>query len=956
MGGMTEAVGESRVQDLCCCGRLGRRRATAWLRRSSFKTTNQESIALGFRLQRRRSSGAPRPAASGLGGLLPAAICLLLAACTGPGPSFEPTPYRFIGGDTVEFESLVGRSNEFAWRFDAPGTPALFELSGAGAGFETVDGRAILSAAGGPVSLTRQVELAAETVDIIELTLAPVSDLHDQLVVGTLEWAGAGEEFAEARRLTARHPLRGANQRFAFRVRNRAAWQGSIELLRLTVASNVPMRLELLSVIGYRRTLSDGALTAMVSGGCKVEIAGGVRNSLPGLPGADIVRRLEIAPQSRLSFSFGAMRWAPLPVRFRVSVEVEGRDPVGVFEAEILNGRQRPWRQAEVDLSGFAGQRVEIRLTTESFHPVDPARGFPAWGNPEVHGAEERSAPPSIVLISLDTLRADRLSIYGYERPTSPNLDAWAERSATVFGNAIAQAPWTLPSHVSLLTGLNAHRHGIGHEDSVARPGLLLLPEILRAAGYASLAITGGGWLHPRFGFTQGFDRFLPSPGLKSKTMAAEIETALAWTREYRDRPYFLFFHTYEVHAPYRPRAPYFDHFSDAGSSELNRLLAAPRPPIVTPPPGGGFVTTKKLAWPTLSELDVEEVVGALYDSGIAAADELLARLLNSLEREGFLDNGIVVITSDHGELLGEHGLAGHEYLYDENLKVPLLIAGPAGLGAGQEVAAQVRSVDVMPTVLELAGVEAPAGLDGQSLVGLMKGGRPERASEAWSYAPRSNHGLSLRLDNRLKYVFKNSVWGPVRHGESLFRITDDGREEPIAGKPGQMVAARSKAVAILEQQAPGLRMRLRNTGSRPFRGRLEGEMVTPYKIKSTDMTCDCVSWVRSGEVELEVPPETSYTLSFEGVRADRMDLALSLDDADGGSAFEQSLSLSEIDGTLNVLAVGSSWQISRSGKAGEGTGVALWWHGGRGESPGRNTGEPDPQLENQLRALGYLR
>lgn len=886
--------------------------------------------------------------------VLMAASCLLLPACSDETSGLEPTPYRFIAEDPADYESLVGRSEEFAWHFDEPRAPARLEVSATGGKLEAVDGRAILSLAGLPFSLTWDVEIAAKTVDIIEVVLAPLPGHQQPPVSGTLEWAGPGQEFASERSLTMQLSLRGTRRRSPFAVRRSALWQGPIERLRLTFEPQQPTSLELLGVSGHRRTLSGEALSTLISRGCKVEVRRDVRNALPGLPGADIERQLEIAPNSRLSFSIAAMDRAPLPVRFRVSVDVDGGDRVGVFEGEILKGRARPWNHVEVDLSRFAGKAARIRLTTESFHPVDPAQGFPVWGNPEVHRVERQRPPPNIVLVSLDTLRADRLSLYGYERPTSANLDAWAERSATVFQNAIAQAPWTLPSHVSLLTGENAHRHGIGHEGSVVRPSLLLLSEILRQAGYASLAITGGGWLRPGHGFSQGFGRFAYSVGLK-KSMAAEIETAIAWTREHRERPYFLFLHTYEVHGPYRPRQPYFSRFSNTGLRELERVLTPRRPLVETTRPEDGFAKTMKLAWAVPSDLDVEEVVGALYDSGVAAADELLGRLLDSLRQDRFFDNGILVVTSDHGEMLGEYGLAGHEYLYDENLRVPLLIAGPAGLGAGRRVAEQVRSIDVLPSILELAGLESPPGIDGRSLVELMKSGRTDRARAAWSYAPSSNHGLSLRLDNHLKYIFDNSVWAPVRHGESLFRIDGDGREEKVTGKPDLVAKARSRAVALLEREVPGLRMRFLNAGSQPLHGRLRGEMVTPYRIKSTDMHCDCISWRHPGEIEIEVPPETSFSLVFEGVTTDRVELALSYSSAESAVVFEKTLDLPASDEVLNIAADGASWQVTPSSEATPRTGVSLWWQGGHPELTSE-TGEHDPQLEDQLRALGYLR
>ncbi len=329
----------------------------------------------------------------------------------------------------------------------------------------------------------------------------------------------------------------------------------------------------------------------------------------------------------------------------------------------------------------------------------------------------DRARRPNLILISIDTLRADRLGCYGGPHPTSPAIDALA-RDGVRFSRAYAASAWTLPSHMTMMTGLSPSAHGVnpdrallaGRQEPSATfaiggsPRLLTLAERLRRLGYRTAAITEGGWVAARFGFDQGFDRYVAQEDddLDSGTQ----KLALAWLAkeatgendrafDASDRPFFLFLHTYQVHQPYRQPPPYDALFVPPGSRGYARAGVTLGMADLARFRDGSF--------PTLAS-DVE-AFRARYDGEIRHTDDFIARLIARLRSTGLDRDTIVLLTSDHGEELFDHGGFDHgDTLYDEVLHVPLILWGPGRLPAGREVEAPVGSIDVTPTLVALAG------------------------------------------------------------------------------------------------------------------------------------------------------------------------------------------------------------------------------------------------------------
>lgn len=323
-------------------------------------------------------------------------------------------------------------------------------------------------------------------------------------------------------------------------------------------------------------------------------------------------------------------------------------------------------------------------------------------------GLESRLDAPNLILISIDTLRADHLGCYGYDRPTSPALDRLCEDSV-VFSEAIAQAPSTLHSHASMLTSLIPHHHGAswGGRTKLAEE-CLTLAEVVQEAGMATGAFTGGGQMDRLFGLDQGFD-FYEQPG--ARHFYGTVKLAEEWLKQRPDRPFFLFLHTYETHHPYEPQARFLELFEESYDGELPDEITVE------------MLRRINRKERTLQDGDLEHIVNT-YDAEIRSVDEALEHLIAFLRENSLYDNTVIVFTSDHGEEFDEHGRVGwHSHsLYDELLKVPLIVKFPEQEHAGARVPAQVSSIDVAPTVLAALGLQTPEEFEGHDLTPLTSG------------------------------------------------------------------------------------------------------------------------------------------------------------------------------------------------------------------------------------------
>ncbi len=387
---------------------------------------------------------------------------------------------------------------------------------------------------------------------------------------------------------------------------------------------------------------------------------------------------------------------------------------------------------------------------------------------------------PSAILISVDTLRADHLGCYGHQRGSTPTMDALAARGA-VFLNAISTSSWTLPAHMSIFTSLLPAFHKLEKGGQLGSVRLdeseVTLAERLKASGYATAAFVAHPFLSAEWGFDRGFDLYRRySTGAEAQTDRAVLW--LQWhqfhvSRGLRNPEFFLFLHYIDPHEPYQAPVPYCQKYFPDYNGPLE-----PDSKLVT------MFRDKPFQTP-----DDHRYALALYDGEINYVDTQLARLFQTVGEFGQEDSTLVILTSDHGEEFKDHGSMGHkETLYDEQLKVPLIIVYPRAVVADQKIAAPVSLVDIMPTVLDLTGGKPEEKAQGVSLKRYLRMNGGESAGfsgERHVFAELGPLGSrweqrfyrkAVRTD-RQKLIFTYSEDGTVTK-KNLYRLDEDPLEQ----------------------------------------------------------------------------------------------------------------------------------------------------------------------------------
>jgi arylsulfatase A-like enzyme len=410
-------------------------------------------------------------------------------------------------------------------------------------------------------------------------------------------------------------------------------------------------------------------------------------------------------------------------------------------------------------------------------------------------------ARPNVVMIVMDTTRADRCSFEGYARATTPRLDEFA-KDAVVFTEAWSPAGWTGPAHASLFTGLRLEHHGFyaGNRMNLART-MPTLAELLAADGWATASFANNGWFDERYGLTRGFDRSethgdddaRPYPWARATHAAA---AAWAEARAKEGRPFFLFVNDMEPHLPYTPPA-----------EDEARFVAPGTPP-------GDVEAARRFDFPSTVSycLHKEEIadgrmelLSSLYDAEIAALDREIGALFDRLRVSGLLDNTIVVVAGDHGEMLGEQHQTAHGFSLHRAIRhVPLLIRAPGAFTGGRREGAVVRLEDVMPTVLELCQAQVPAGLDGASLLRDL----PGRISRALQGDDETTRGRIAELIEGADASALTAGMRAVFDGTYHYLEFGDGRRElyDVAADPAEKRNLASEKPAEVAAMAALLR------------------------------------------------------------------------------------------------------------------------------------------------------
>lgn len=453
----------------------------------------------------------------------------------------------------------------------------------------------------------------------------------------------------------------------------------------------------------------------------------------------------------------------PLPtpltgrVGFHTYLYLEGRPASQKIEfaLEVENrGRRRAVRVIRAPRTSYSlfqeldlrrGERIVLRFS---------GRGIVCFSRPLLY---ERAQDPrrraNVILVAVDTFRADMLGARAGGLPSlTPSLDRFAG-DALRLDNALAPTCWTLPSFMSLLTGLNEHRHGVSIQKPLAAGTPSLVESLAR--NFATFGFHGGMVMKGRWGFSRGFDlyrEFKQASPLYPSGGRSLFEKALEVLRAGRLPRLFLFLHTYQLHSPYTPPEEF-----------LLRL---------NPRPAERRLDAVSHSQPEKTYLAVEPAMRnslrELYQAEIAAFDSYFGEFVAALKREGLYDNSLIIVTSDHGEEFFEHGGWAHAHsLYQELLHVPLLIKFPHGRHGGRRLGQPVGLVDVLPTVLGFLGISCPAGrLDGTDLMPLIRGRRQdgERALAATMSRGRYYEHFPLRVavvQGRYKLIYNEPFTAP---------------------------------------------------------------------------------------------------------------------------------------------------------------------------------------------------
>ncbi len=489
----------------------------------------------------------------------------------------------------------------------------------------------------------------------------------------------------------------------------------------------------------------------------RIRLDGDTRRALAASLPAEFRYRIQVPERALLTFTVaiitapGAERGDPLPsdrVRFGIRAGRAGESSASelLFEREIHVARRGQWIEQEVDLRALSGKEIWLVFQT-SFPGAPEGEALPVvgiFGEPVLHDRARYRRGRGVLVVSIDTLRRDHVSLYGYPRRTTPGLEALASESV-VFDDAVSTSSWTLPAHASLLTSTYPSVHGAVNLNVGLSPAWPSVATLLQEAEFTTQALVTHVYLSTEYGFGEGFDRHVYLPETRAEGVT---NRAIRFLRAMGDREFFLFVHYYDPHWHYDPPAPYDETFDPSYDGDAS----------------GVWWDFKEHDRDSIDPRDLHHIE-ALYDGEILYTDRHVERLMRSMKELDIFDKMLIVVTSDHGEEFLEHGSWEHQKtLYEEQLRVPLIIKFPGGEGAGRRVKEQVSLLDVAPTIADVMELPVPASFRGVSLRGELVENR-----ELWSETEHTidgTHKLSLRRG--------------ASSGKAIFRVSGDDGEVDV--------------------------------------------------------------------------------------------------------------------------------------------------------------------------------
>ncbi len=493
--------------------------------------------------------------------------------------------------------------------------------------------------------------------------------------------------------------------------------------LRLGIENNVSKYYESLAEIYGKYDLRIGKNPFHIKK--KLKIGEYSINTLFAPPLSKFMFKLKVPKNSpKLDFGYGIFpalsEKRKGEVNFKIIVEDDKENSKVLFSRNIDSSEKndREIVHDRIDLTSYSKKKIKLFFVTEDIFSKDkkkevhPNNNYSFWYNPVIYSSPEEPKEMNVILISLDTLRADRLGCYGYYKDTSPSIDKFASE-AVLFLNTFSQAPWTLPSHMSMLTSLNLINHQVYEHTDKLNDDVPTLADVLRWNDYFTTAFTGGVLVSSEYGFAKGFDMYYED--FPNDTPENLCQIAKDWMNRNKEKKFFLFLHTYQPHDPYSNENAYGKTFIDEESKwqkiDLLKLLREVQ-------------SAKPLKYRPMPEDEKENII-ALYDGEIRYTDECLIKpLIDELKSLDLYERTMIIITSDHGEEFYEHEKWVHgEHLYNELIHVPLIIKFPYSKHKGKRIENNTSSIDIVPTILEELNIDySRLEFDGKSLIKMIKG------------------------------------------------------------------------------------------------------------------------------------------------------------------------------------------------------------------------------------------
>ena len=576
---------------------------------------------------------------------------------------------------------------------------------------------------------------------------------------------------------------------------------GAVKMILLRPASAAGVTFEIESI----RLISQREHRASIPSGVGWQGLGEIfRETIVSRSPERFVMDFDIPADARLDMHLGTVEESA--VTFRID-DVTGDGETPILERTITTPQR--WEWATVDLSRLAG-RKSLRFSLD----VEEERLIGFWGSAAIRGGAAAAspqpvaagpggsaAPRGVILIMIDTLRRDHLSVYGYERETAPNLARLAAGGALFLDN-ITQAVWTKVSTPSIMTSLYPQSHRVQRVPDRLPAAAVTMAEVYREAGYATAGFCSNAFTGRFTNLHQGFEEMHESGSLSgtngTKTARPVVDRAIGWLERRPNTPYFMFLHLYDPHSRFEPRAPYNTMWSEAPGKEAHE-------------------EQRKAALDAEAWIEYEK---GWYDGSIRGMDAEIGRLTERLRTLGLERNTLIGIVADHGEELHEHRKMGHGHAaYGELTNVPLILYRPGTIPAGVRVEETTRSIDLMPTLLDLSGLAIPENAQGQSLLPLVtasqeangEGAKEAAAALGWESRPAvtEEHGRDTEDDkDDESYAVVFEGWKLIHNVKTMdkpeFELFDH-RADPLDATnvaeqhPGRIKELRAKLAAWRE-------------------------------------------------------------------------------------------------------------------------------------------------------------